>query len=96
MTYLIHFTNTLLDFWLWVSQGLGGGSDLWEERFTLLWPRFDVQLNVPGLRLTIVREYTMHDRKCISLFRFVAPAGLNCVPNAVLQPLVLSQVRWTG
>jgi hypothetical protein len=42
MTCLIHFTNTPLDFWLWVSQGLGGGSDLWEESFTLLWPRFDV------------------------------------------------------
>jgi hypothetical protein len=42
------------------------------------------------------RKYVVHNREFASLFRFVAPAGRDHTPNTVLQPLILTWVRWTG
>jgi hypothetical protein len=53
-------------------------------------------LNVLVLPLTILRKCTVHDREFISLFWFIAPAGRDRVPNAVLQPLVLARVCRAG
>ena len=37
-----------------------------------------------------------HNRDSTSELWPTAPAGRNCIPNVVLQPLILTWVRWTG
>ena len=38
----------------------------------------------------------VHNRELASPLWFSAPAGRNRIPNAVLQPLILIWVLWTG
>ena len=38
----------------------------------------------------------VHNREFASLLWFIAPAGRNRIPNGVLQPLVLTWIRWAG
>jgi hypothetical protein len=42
MTYLIHFTNTSLNFWLRLRQKLEERGDPWEESPTLPQPRSNI------------------------------------------------------
>ena len=59
-----------------------------------------VQVTSLDIRLVLLpimaRKYVVHSEKFVSLFRFVAPAGRDHAPNAVLQPSIPTWVRWTG
>ena len=35
-----------------------------------------------------------HNRESTSLFRFIVPTARDHIPNGVLQPLILTWVRW--
>jgi hypothetical protein len=68
-------------------QKLEERGDPWED-FSLL--------DVPDTSLTILQKHIVHDREFGSPFSFTAPTGRNRIPNGVLQPLVLTWLRWTG
>jgi len=70
--YLIHFINTLLNFWLWIPQKL-------EERSN---PREDFS-TLP--LLAGWRKCAVHNREFASSSWFVMPASCDHVPNVVLQ-----------
>ena len=42
------------------------------------------------------QKYVMHNGEFTSSLWFIAPAGCDRVPNAVLQPLVLTWIYWAG
>jgi hypothetical protein len=92
-TYLVHFINNPLNFWLRISQGLEERGDPWDKFYALLW---SVRSDILGVLGTGCRKYVVHDREFISVCRFIIPAGRNCIPNTVLQPLILAPVPWTG
>jgi hypothetical protein len=81
--YLVHFVNNPLD-----------------PRLRIL---YNADLNVQviwfvrrGVIETGRRKYVVHNGEFRSLFWFSAPTGHNCIPNLVVQPLILTWVRWAG
>jgi hypothetical protein len=55
-----------------------------------------ILLDIPCLPPTTIQKHTVHDREFGSLFWVTAPARRNRIPNGILQPMVLTCVRWTG